>query len=646
MAAEGRMRYHTLTKDGLSVFDSPSANEPAKRWDGVGTAVWSKDGTKLAISTKAHPSCVELIDGDTLATSQILDGGSPVRQFSFSPLATYLISLHKYDADQNKDNFIIWDVAKGEAVCRFPLKSLGKAGWPPVKWTPKEKYAARMVSNEVQVFDGQNVSLSDAIGKIYLTNVAYFEPAPEEGNAIALFVPEMKGAPASARVYSFNDLQAPVCSKSFFQAQEVKIKWNFNGSAMLLLTQTDVDATGQSYYGSTNLHFMRSDGSSDCLLVGGDKGPVHDVAWSPTANEFLICSGLMPAELSLHDGKKGDKKLSFGKSRKNTIRWNPFGRLVAFGGFGNLAGDLEFWDMNKKKAIGSCKAACTVECDWAPDGRHFITSITTPRLRVDNGITVYYYDASVVSKAAYNELYFAEWQPAQPGAFKDRPVTPARIRAAAASAEDGSLSGSGGGDKNGTFKPAGAYRPPGSTGALAALMRAEREADQQLSAKPVSVRDPNLPPGAGTDPAKSKAALKNAKRKKAREAKKAAAEPHDDAEDDEKEGGPSPGPADDLQDGARANGGVAASFASASATSASAAAEGASSSSAPQQPQPDEGEKKEQLSEADKKVRGLRKKLREIERLKEMSADSLSEAQRSKVACEADILEQIKAIEG
>ena len=35
------------------------------------------------------------------------------------------------------------------------------------------------------------------------------------------------------------------------------------------------------------------------------------------------------------------------------------------------------------------RADVAVTCDWAPDGRHLLTSTTAPRLRVDNGYQIW-----------------------------------------------------------------------------------------------------------------------------------------------------------------------------------------------------------------------------------------------------------------
>ena len=40
-------------------------------------------------------------------------------------------------------------------------------------------------------------------------------------------------------------------------------------------------------------------------------------------------------------------------------------------------------------SAASCRANNGVTCEWAPDGRHFLTATLAPRLRVDNGFQIF-----------------------------------------------------------------------------------------------------------------------------------------------------------------------------------------------------------------------------------------------------------------
>merc|ERR1719421_2371715 len=263
--------------------------------------------------------------------------------------------------------------------------------------------------------------------KLAVPGINAFEVSPGAGSGfIAVCTPERKGGPATCRIYSLESLETPTASKSFFKAENVSLLWNHTGSALLVLTSMDVDDTGQNYYGNTNLYFMRPDGQEDCIVASAADGPVHDVAWSPTQDEFLLLHGDLPCNMTLNDGKRAKEKMEFGRGHRNTIRWNQFGRFVVLGGFGQLAGDVDFWDKIGRKKLGFLRMECCVVCGWAPDGRHFLGATTAPRMRVDNKIEIYDYCGNRQGAMPFEELYLASWRPRPRGAFQDRPPSPGR----------------------------------------------------------------------------------------------------------------------------------------------------------------------------------------------------------------------------
>lgn len=50
-------------------------------------------------------------------------------------------------------------------------------------------------------------------------------------------------------MYSIPTFNAPLSNKTFYKADQVQMFWNELGTNLLVLTQTDVDKTGKSYYG-------------------------------------------------------------------------------------------------------------------------------------------------------------------------------------------------------------------------------------------------------------------------------------------------------------------------------------------------------------------------------------------------------------
>ncbi len=58
---------------------------------------------------------------------------------------------------------------------------------------------------------------------------------------------------------------------------------------------------------------------------------------------------------------QGEPVYEFGAAHRNTIAWAPHGRFLCLAGFGNLAGDMDFYDVIKQKKIGVASAHCTVK---------------------------------------------------------------------------------------------------------------------------------------------------------------------------------------------------------------------------------------------------------------------------------------------
>lgn len=88
-----------------------------------------------------------------------------------------------------------------------------------------------------------------------------------------MYVLDCQGAPASLKIHSLALLSSTSASKTFFKADKIQMKWNKTGTNLLFLTQTEVDKTGKSYYGETNLYMMNALGNFDCRVTLGAYRP-------------------------------------------------------------------------------------------------------------------------------------------------------------------------------------------------------------------------------------------------------------------------------------------------------------------------------------------------------------------------------------
>ena len=296
-----------------------------------------------------------------------------------------------------------------------------------------------MVTNEIQFYklddllsesataagggvaDGDENAVGDAAAKkapiatrLHLENLADYSISPsKDGVVVSVFLPERKGYPASVRIYQVPNFNVPIAQKNFFKADKVDMHWNRSGSSLLAVTQTEVDQSGKSYYGESNLYLLSTRGGFDAKVTLDKEGPVHDVVWNPKGSEFVVVYGYMPSKSVMYD-LKCNLIFDFGSNHRNTAKFNPQGRLLCLAGFGNLAGDMDFWDCKQLKKISSVQDNSTTYYDWSADGKHLLTATLSPRLRVDNCFKIWHYHGSVKQKKEFKELYQVGWKP-----FKD-----------------------------------------------------------------------------------------------------------------------------------------------------------------------------------------------------------------------------------
>lgn len=186
-------------------------------------------------------------------------------ELGFSPLGTYVITWQRSTKDANGDavkNLKVWRAVEsgGEhsVVGQFVQKS--QTGWN-LQYTPDERLCARVVTNEVQFYQSEN--LTTVWNKLRVEGVADFALSPGQTHSIAVFVPERKGQPAQVKVFIVPQFGASVSQKSFFKGDKVQLKWNSSGTTLIVLAQTEVDRTGKSYYGETTLYLLSASGAFD-----------------------------------------------------------------------------------------------------------------------------------------------------------------------------------------------------------------------------------------------------------------------------------------------------------------------------------------------------------------------------------------------
>lgn len=549
--ATTQIAYRTVK--GIGVVNTAPVYEPlpgfARPEGNLRCCAYSPCGRYFAW---ADPQTVNIINADTGSIITTLPTEN-VFELGFSPLGTYIITWQRPSKDDTTGdavkNLKVWRVAEDttdtekETIGRFVQKS--QTGWN-LQYTFDERFGARVVTNEVQIYESHD--LTKVWNKLRVDGVTDFAVSPGENHSIAVFVPERKGQPAAVRIYNVPNFTTPVSQKNFFKGDKVQLQWNDAGTSLIVLAHTEVDKTGKSYYGETTMYLLSANSDFDSRIDLDKEGPIHDVAWSPRSNSFAVVYGYMPAKTVIFNARA--KAIhTFPLGPRNTVLFSPHGRFMLLAGFGNLAGQMDVYDLEKDYAkICTIEASNASVCEWSPDGQHILTATTSPRLRVDNGVRIWHAAGQLMYNEDINELYHVCWRPQPTSAHPlgDNPFH--HVPAPHSSATDYLAT------KKTPSKPVGAYRPPGARGQITplAFKREDeggaafvRDHSSSFSAgvngfgKPgrraVPGADPTekpLPPGAapgggvsltsdGGDQPQSKSAKKNAKK---REAKKAAAE--------------------------------------------------------------------------------------------------------------------------
>lgn len=400
-----------------------------------------------------------------------------VVDLAFSPRGGYLSTWQRPFKDEqgnNAHNLKLFRTSDGAEVGSWERKS--QDGCHP-QVNEEETYLVRQVSTELQIFEPNAIQAKGVVGRLRLEGITSYELGAGAKPVVAVFCGEKKGAPASVRVYSLaslipgqNEPPAPVAQKTFFKADKIQMKWNKTGSSLLFMTSTDVDKTGKSYYGETNLYLISSRGDFDCRVSLDKEGPIHDFEWSGNGREFIVIYGYMPSKATLFSFRV-NVIADLGTSPRNFVSFNPQGRLFCLAGFGNLSGTVDVFDRQNlgQGRLFTFDASNSSVCEWSPCGEYILTATLSPRLRVENGVKIWHCSGKLVHIDFIDELYQASWRPGwkrttdsgarEPPAFPETiPDAPAPSAAAQEWMAKAAAK---------LQKPAGAYRPPGARGAAA-----------------------------------------------------------------------------------------------------------------------------------------------------------------------------------
>jgi translation initiation factor 2A len=464
-----------VTQNMLKELKPPKSNF-ATTYDGKKmVAVYDVEG-----SSKASAVVYDTESG--METSRF---GNYVTYVTFSPKGTFVQTWSRFqektlESPEPPGCVTIWKTADGERLASFDAKNFRSDNWPCIQWTSDESLAVRKTTNQIVIHGDLD---QPPLQKITVNDLKIFGVSPlADPCYVATFVPPKSSKPARVEVYKRNE-SSPVLAKSMFKADSCQFLWNKKATALLCWTSSDSDSSGKSYYGESFLYYGCPNKSKELQLVElPRKGPIQDVAWSPDGEHFLIVYGSMPARATLFNWLC-EPLFDFGTGTRNTISFSPHGRFLCLGGFGNLPGDLEFWDVKDKKLLGRASAPCTTSFMWSPDSQYFSAATTFPRLRVDNGFKIFRYQGTLIGNFPVDdELYQVEFLDRDASKYPDRSPSPSPSPRIIGTQNAHSKNANGSAQTT-TSAQNNIYRPPALRGKQPSVRLHEEEAPRPLDAK-------------------------------------------------------------------------------------------------------------------------------------------------------------------
>ena len=243
------------------------AHLPREETKNSRSILFSPDGRYFAFSNGVEVKVLEITSDSSWATLTTLPRPKAF-YLKFSPRGNYLCTWELYtvtkDKPEGSPNMFVYDLRTSSEV--FATVQKKQSDWEP-SFSSDESIFALVVGGEALFYDLAEGAdgFRKTTRKIGGRRDGVLSLAPGHSPPfLAFYTPGAKGAPSMCKLYKYPALSQnqTVACKSFFQADRVEMLWNKRGTGLLLLTSTEVDKSGNSYYGNQAVHFMATKGDS------------------------------------------------------------------------------------------------------------------------------------------------------------------------------------------------------------------------------------------------------------------------------------------------------------------------------------------------------------------------------------------------
>lgn len=206
-----------------------------REWWTENAVQWSPVGTYLATF---HKRGIALWGGEKFTQLHRFahDG---VTMIDFSPCENFLVTFSASLAGFDDPNaYIIWDIRTGAKKRSFHTDR-GSIMWPTFKWSPDDKYFARVTPDTLSIYETPSMALLDK-KSMKVNGIRNFSWSPTQ-NILAYWVAEDKDVPARVtliEVPSRRELRA----KNLFNVSDCRMHWQKSGDYLCVKVDRYVKA--------------------------------------------------------------------------------------------------------------------------------------------------------------------------------------------------------------------------------------------------------------------------------------------------------------------------------------------------------------------------------------------------------------------
>ncbi|KAF2359212.1 Eukaryotic translation initiation factor 3 subunit B [Trinorchestia longiramus] len=382
---------------------------------------WSPRGTCLATF---HQKGIALWGRQDF--KQIQKFHHPGVQFiDFSPMEKYIVTFSPTVEQRGEEpkSIFIWDFRTGQKKRSFNAERM--LVWPVFKWSPDDKYFARLGENLISIYETPSFGLLDK-KSVKINGVKDFSWSPTN-NFIAYWIAENKDVPAKVSLMAIPSREE-VRSKNLFNVASCKMYWQKSGDYLCVKVErytkakrekNEVKYTG--IYNSFEIFHMREKGIPvDSIEI---KENILCFEWEPVDNKFAIISGESPAiSVTFYQVNKGHAPTELKRLEKracNSIFWSPRGQFLVLAGLGQMSGALEFVDTKDFQVMQVTEHFMVTDIEWDPTGRYVATVVSWWGHKVDNAYWLWSFQGKCLRKQSLDQLCQFIFRPRPPS-----PLTP------------------------------------------------------------------------------------------------------------------------------------------------------------------------------------------------------------------------------